>query len=357
MCGIAGIHRRSDRNVPQLGRLADALLLAIEHRGGDATGLLALDDRGRVSLEKTVTRAPQFVLGRKLIPAKTRTLLLHTRFATKGRADDPRNAHPVTAGTVAAIHNGMIYNDADLFARYGMKRTAAVDSIVIPALVDHLGWDKAPAAFGMLDGGAAVAAVDSTRPGELILARTDRYPMEVLFTEDAIVWASERRAIEQAWRYVYGRAPEGGWLTVADRTMIRVNGKIETVALATPKRSWGKPAPKPTSKATRKRSRKAGQRTAPKGKPAQLALPAVGGLRPISKPATPPPVVTQGDEDGYMEWAVRDLMRWGDCDYAEAYEAVHGKMPTANDPDDDLPVDDAWRWIDDVLTPLDRLEG
>lgn len=315
MCGIAGIHRRGDTPVPRLGKLADGLLLGISHRGSDATGFLAMSDDGSVKMQKEAEACALFVLARQRFSPDARTVLLHTRFATRGRADDPNNAHPVTAGRAAAIHNGTIYNDRELFSKWSMKRTAEVDSIVIPALIDRLGWDNANKALSLLDGGAATAIVHSDFPTEVILARTNGYPMHVFISDTVIVWASERRAIERAWKFAYGRRPnrksDGTWIVLDERTMLRVNGKVTSEPLAPlAKRTWSKPTTRYTSK---RKGRKAGTPTKPKTKTTTAALPSVQGT-----------LLTVDDHEPWMDSEVDDLMRWGKCSREEAYEAVYG---------------------------------
>lgn len=340
MCGIAGIHRRGDTPVPRLGRLADGLLLGISHRGSDATGFLAMSDDGTVKTQKVAEACALFVLARQRFSPDARTVLLHTRFATRGRADDPNNAHPVVAGKAAAIHNGTIYNDRELFTKHGMKRTADVDSIVIPALIDKLGWDNANKALSQLDGGAATAVVHADYPQEVILARTNGYPMHVFISDTVIVWASERRAIERAWKFAYGRRPnrksDGTWIVLDDRTMLRVNGKVTSEPLAPlAKRTWSKPTTRYTSKG---KQRKAGTTTQPKPNATRTtaALPAVQGT-----------LLTVDAHEPWMDTEVDDLMRWGKCSREEAYEAVYGvAMP---DPDQALE--------DEYLANLDTLHA
>jgi asparagine synthetase B (glutamine-hydrolysing) len=208
MCGLAGIYRRTDANVPSLNKFADSLLKGIENRGRDATGYLSIDDEGALQMERMVSPATAFIAKRRRLRPDARTVLLHTRFATVGRRDDPRNAHPVASGNTAAIHNGTIYNADDLFSTFGMPRNAEVDSEVIPALIDFSGWDHAAKALELMEGGAATAIVNTEHRDELILARTKDYPLVYVVAEDFIVWASTEHAISNAWNDVFGRRPK-----------------------------------------------------------------------------------------------------------------------------------------------------
>lgn len=319
MCGIAGLHRRGDRPVPKMGRLIDTLLTAIEHRGTDATGMLSMLPDGKVQVQRHTLPARKFVQKRKAIRSESRTVLLHTRFATVGAHDDVRNAHPQINGSCAAVHNGTIYNHRELFDAFGMKRHAEVDSEVIPALLTFAGWDHAAEAIDLFRGGAAFAAVSEKHPDEVILARTEGYPLVVYVTDDFIVWASTRPALEAAWLMTFGRRPEGGeWITVPEWTMLRVNGTIEVTTIRKPK-----PKPRSVSKSRSKR-RKVGSRSSMSTwvPPRQTALDLSVTIRPAHQEREP-----------WMEEAVRDLMRLEGYSYADAFDAVYGI-----EPDDD----DAW---------------
>ncbi len=364
MCGIAGVHRRGKVKIRTVNALIDRLLLNIDHRGGDSTGMLSMLDSGETQIVKTTKRAIAFTKSREKVASSARTVLLHTRFATQGAVIE-RNAHPVVAGKIAAIHNGMIYNDAELFREHGMKRTAEVDSIVIPALIEKLGWDNAEEALGSMRGGAAVAIVNSDKPDELILGRTRGYPLHVFMTKDIVVWASERYAIEKAWETTYGAKPRGEWIVVPEFTMLRVNGSITRTALPIPATAtWPQEskhfggytgsiyggmssnARKREAAKQKAKNRRAGTPTKPGRHLAQLALPV--------------------EHEPYMDDAVRDLMRWADCDYEEAYEAVHGVMPPDTldtsdlvDIDDVHPDDrdDLTEWVDDILMSREDAEA
>jgi asparagine synthetase B (glutamine-hydrolysing) len=297
--------------IPKLGRLADSLLLAIENRGTDATGLLALMPNGKCHLQREVKPAHRFVRGRKAMRNEVKTLLLHTRFATVGARDDVMNAHPQINGGMAAVHNGTIYNATELFDAFGLKRHAKVDSEIIPALLSYAGWDHAAEAIDLLDGGAAFAVVDEKHPEELLLARTEGYPLHYLVTTELVIWASTRRAIEAACAMTFGRVPKGKWHEVPEWTMVRVNGKVETTTIRVVK-----PRPKQTWKA--------------KGK---------GWSAPRISPTIPPTVTRQltldapvddylapvlVEREPWMEEEVRDLMRYTGVDYRSAFEEVYG---------------------------------
>ena len=223
MCGIAGFTVKQPGRVARLGMLADELLMGIAPRGRDATGILAMTANA-VTIQKDVVPAPRFIEGRKRFPEDVLTVLLHTRYATVGSAGDVRCAHPVVNGRHAAVHNGTIWNDRELFAEIGAKRNADVDSEVIPALVGFAGWDNAQDILGLTLGGAASAVVNADKTNELILFRTSGFPLVFMETDDILVWASTRAALVGAWQATYGKVQLGTITEMADWTLTRVVG-------------------------------------------------------------------------------------------------------------------------------------
>lgn len=369
MCGIAGIHRLGNERPERLGQLMDALLWGILPRGTDATGVLAMLDNGKVQLERRTVPAAQFIRTRQLVSDKSRTVLLHTRYATVGRADDPRNAHPVINGHCAAIHNGTIYNHRDLFDAFQLKRHAQVDSEIIPALVSYAGWAQAGDALSLLDGGAATAIVNDEHPRDLILARTQGFPLHWMKLRGLLVWASTEHAIRRAWQQTYGGDP---WKArgvqhgrLGDWMMMRhEDGKLHTAeipwrGLQPPKRRRARaqePISRPASGRPMsqvppgKRARKAAAKAAKATKPVkplgnrrpragtQLQLPKAASTGGIVVPEIVVPAVERHPWDDprlnpepWMEETVRDLERQYGLSYEDAYEAVYGVAPMSDE--------------------------
>lgn len=209
MCGIAGIHRLTDREEPKLGRLMDELLLGIEHRGKDATGFAAITDKGTVVHQRASCEARKFVAGRKPIPANSRTVILHTRFATQGSPAFPENNHPVRSGDFYVVHNGHIWSDTDVFQVAPFKRAGQVDSEAIAAVLRMKGWTGAlDDGLDMLDGNMAFAAINRSAPGELLLAKGWDSPLYVARSKHLLIWASTQETIRAAWAKVLGTPPK-----------------------------------------------------------------------------------------------------------------------------------------------------
>jgi asparagine synthetase B (glutamine-hydrolysing) len=232
MCGQAGIHRRGDREIPEFGRLVDELLLSIEPRGQDATGMLAMLDSGKVQVDRRTVTASKFVEKRKRFSGDARTVLLHTRFATIGGRKNPLNVHPQGAGTIAATHNGTIWNANELFKAFELPRIATVDSEVIPALVNYAGWDQMEDAFNLMEGGAAIALINTEHPEEVVLARLEGFPLCYATTQNAVIWASSEKALREAWLYTYGKRLRAKVHHLAEGEMARVNGTVKVSGIA-----------------------------------------------------------------------------------------------------------------------------
>lgn len=213
MCGITGIHFKNPRDKgisqKQFERLVDELLIGIEPRGRDATGILVVDANGVPELTKADTAAKTFIRWRGTLPRRVRTVLGHTRFATQGKPENLDNDHPVVYGSCYAIHNGHISNDSELFLEHSLERNAEVDSEIIPALFDKYGLDKAHMALQQLEGNMATAVVDPARfPNQLVLAKGNLSPVIYVETKYGLVFASTESALRDAFSKALGWTPK-----------------------------------------------------------------------------------------------------------------------------------------------------
>lgn len=231
MCGIAGIHRRTDAKVKGLNALISELFVQIENRGRDATGYVAIDDSGGVQIEKMCVPARTFIGKKRRIRHDARSVLLHTRFATTGTRDSVKDAHPQSSGDVYVTHNGTIWNDDQLFREWGMPRRASVDTEVIPALIDQVsGWEDIGGALELLQGGAAVAIANAAKPREMTLARVRDYPVVYVVAKDFVVWASTSKALIAAWKVAFGKVPKTDRIkSLGEGEMLMLkDGKVST---------------------------------------------------------------------------------------------------------------------------------
>src|SRR5919108_4309226 len=135
MCGIAGYSLAPESDVDRTVA-ARSLLAGIAERGADAVGFAYRSERA-VTIHKQPSGASA-LLDRVAVPADATQLLVHVRDYTKGHPSLEANNHPIRHGSVVGVHNGVIKNDEEIFARYGFERAEAgmtVDSEAIFALM------------------------------------------------------------------------------------------------------------------------------------------------------------------------------------------------------------------------------
>lgn len=194
MCGIAGysLNKASKINARALSH---ALLTAIETRGRMSSGVaFPLDDN--IGVYKDAVAGSNLPL--RSMPRDTKTAIMHTRYATQGSPSVNDNNHPVWSpyGTIALVHNGVIWNDYSL--RAGALSTVPmpeVDTAVIPALLEMKGLEG----ISQLAGDAAVAWLETADTDTLHLARIESSPVTYTNLEDgSFVFASTKPLLLRA---------------------------------------------------------------------------------------------------------------------------------------------------------------
>ena len=138
MCGIAGYSLSPESSV-QRTLSAQALLAGIAERGADAVGYAHRGSDASVSVHKRRSGARE-LLDEVRVPGDATQVLAHVRDYTKGHPTIEANNHPIRHGAVVGVHNGIIANDDEIFARYGFAReepSMTVDSEAIFALAEH----------------------------------------------------------------------------------------------------------------------------------------------------------------------------------------------------------------------------
>ena len=124
-------------------------------------------------------------------------MLVHVRDYTKGHPTIEANNHPIRHGSVVGVHNGIIENDEELFARHGWQRAQpamTVDSEAIFALAEERRSD--PRAFEELYGAMAAAWMDERREDVVYVARGVGRPLWVGSGSREVFFASTRDALE-----------------------------------------------------------------------------------------------------------------------------------------------------------------
>ena len=194
MCGIAGfsldVKSRVDRTLA-----TQALLAGIAERGADAAGYAYRSAGTSVSVHKQRTGASA-LLDAVSVPAGATQALVHVRDFTKGPPAILANNHPIRHGSVVGIHNGVVVNDDEIFARHGLCRAdpeMTVDSEAIFALMHATGSDHRM--LEELVGTLAAAWLDERDGRTLYLARGAGRPLWLGRGRQETFFASTRAAL------------------------------------------------------------------------------------------------------------------------------------------------------------------
>jgi glucosamine--fructose-6-phosphate aminotransferase (isomerizing) len=195
MCGIAGYSLSPESSVERT-LAAQALLAGIAERGADAVGYAHRGSSASVTVHKRRSGASE-LLDEVHVPSAATQLLVHVRDYTKGHPTIEANNHPIRHGSVVGIHNGIIVNDEEIFARYGFERAhpdMTVDSEAIFALAEHA--EGSPEALEELRGAMATAWLDERMGSVLFLARALGRPLWIGTAAHELFFASTRDALE-----------------------------------------------------------------------------------------------------------------------------------------------------------------
>lgn len=225
MCGIAGFYLKDSSLRVDLDELLSSLLTAIDHRGGDATGFVALGSDGIMEWQKAACDVRDFNWNRRKVPQGTTTLLAHTRWATQGLPAFIENNHPIRRGAFFIVHNGHVFNDNELFKSSGKLPYGKVDSEAIAALLSHKGSLTAlPEVMEAIEGQAAVAALDE-RENALALARGSASPLYVLETKRIVLFGSTEWTVLNSYRKHIGSIPSKRAVEVPEGTFLHFQGQ------------------------------------------------------------------------------------------------------------------------------------
>ena len=139
MCAVFGyLDYKGKVSNAILKKLIQNLSIAAEVRGTDATGISYVN-HGKVVTFKKAKPAHKVKL---YFPKNTRAVIGHTRMTTQGSEKYNYNNHPFEGHcgmeTFALAHNGVLYNDAELKAKYHLPKTPIeTDSYVAVQLLEQ----------------------------------------------------------------------------------------------------------------------------------------------------------------------------------------------------------------------------
>jgi len=231
MCGIAGFSiSDADRQVIDSRKLAEALVLEIKVRGSHATGVVwsqftTGESQPTIWYAKDNVPADRFIKTLKHVPRRSRTVLLHTRYATQGSSADNHNNHPIILPGVSLVHNGVIHNDDELIKELKADRVGLVDSEAMAWLVESS--SDYGQTLGKAKGSAAIAWIKTNAPRTLHLARLETSPLCIAETVGgSLVFASTKPLLEAALKTM---KLETAWIReINEMTYLRIRaGKVE----------------------------------------------------------------------------------------------------------------------------------
>lgn len=175
-----------------------AMITRGEERGRDSFGMVILTRDSHFRIIKERGPATQALRGLKgFIDRETSAIIINNRaeptteYVIDKSLDD---VQPMVGEYIAVTHNGLIANDKELTARFGLERKSTIDTAVLPPLLEKA-WDGT--AEGLRDvlrlvvGSFALGIIDRRRPGRLWLA-TNFKPLYVMWDQElgALFFAS-----------------------------------------------------------------------------------------------------------------------------------------------------------------------
>ena len=256
MCGIFGLILRPGAKLTyrQSKALLEDLYKFSESRGKESAGLYAyFPQAGEGWTVKGARRAREFLRspeyarvtgdplraafgGEDQAPQVPVALLAHSRLVTNGTAAVQSNNQPTRWGDVTMIHNGIVVNVDELWARNPeLQRHAEVDTEVMAALASDTvrnGANPAEATarlFSQISGAASVAwsregadwVILSTNTGDIYYAGDDALGY--------MVFASERYILDRSLAKMNGAAETLGeaitWLPPGEGMVVHLNGR------------------------------------------------------------------------------------------------------------------------------------
>lgn len=254
MCGIFGVvdysgSKLNKWRVSELKEITKNLLDQSEIRGTDASGV-CLFSGNKLSLFKDDVKGSMLknfqpfeeVMNRINLTDKFGSLIGHTRQQTKGDPKFNINNHPIMANRTIGVHNGVIFNDDLLFAKYKDKivREGEVDSEIIFRLIDMYiaeGKDLITAtneASKKLMGSYACAFINLDYSNYITLFKGSCYPTIYLYTyktDEILVFASSDLILSNIMKKsdILEEDDITQRLEVGDRKGVRINtdnGKV-----------------------------------------------------------------------------------------------------------------------------------
>lgn len=224
MCGI--VAAAAGKNIVPV--LVEGLK-KLEYRGYDSAGLAVIAGN---SIERVRSVGRVAELEAASADTQSITGIAHTRWATHGVPCE-RNAHPHVSGSIAVVHNGIIENYESLrteLTAQGYVFTSDTDTESIAHLVQATLKTEPDLLKAVqitckrLVGAYAIAVIDHTQPGKVIVAR-EGSPLLLGVSETGNYAASDASALLQVTRnMVYLENGDIAELTAANVRITRLDG-------------------------------------------------------------------------------------------------------------------------------------
>lgn len=228
MCALFGVLSyggKVHRKVMQ--KLIQALANASEVRGKHATGV-AYNHNNYLTVFKRPKAAHNLTL---YVPGGVNVVMGHTRFTTQGSQDNNINNHPFSgfAGThFAFAHNGILYNDHLLKAKYNLPKTdIETDSYVAVQLIEYYGrlsFDSLKWMAEEVSGYFTFTAIDKDDNLWFVKGESPLYLLH--FPElELYVYSSTREIMKTALGKVFkkGGLPKCELINVVDGDIIKID--------------------------------------------------------------------------------------------------------------------------------------
>ncbi len=197
MCGIMGWYGFG-HTLPDKNKITNMFSL-LESRGKDASGFAYIKHNSLI-VHKDAIKSSEFVKTNDWKELELpQSMILHTRMKTQGSEKNPGNNHPLfSKNGIAIVHNGIIYNDKEIFGK--KQRDAEVDSeSILHLLSQKAKADKIKALFDKIDGSFAVAVINKYEPDKLILIKKDN-PIDLYYDQkdDILYFCSEQAIMRES---------------------------------------------------------------------------------------------------------------------------------------------------------------
>ena len=231
MCGLVGIINKKDgsREVFDGHRMKRSFIdmtKTANTRGGHSTGFAIIQRDGDYLLCKRNQDAYTFFNQKSVLSAldfvdinDTSAIIGHTRYSTQGSPENNENNHPIRANNTIGTHNGSVWNDDELFDKFGLDRFAEVDSEVLFRLYDYSdNLEDFVEKLKLVKGNVSIVWQDLEFPEYVYLFKGNN-PLEIAYIPSLKCYAygSTREIVES------GFSEELRWLKVKPNTLLRVN--------------------------------------------------------------------------------------------------------------------------------------